>query len=184
LHPRCSLIPPPVSWAQRNDLVYVIIDVECKDIEHKVTEKTFTFKGVNVLDASKKYEVTLNFYHEVDPEKVSSKNIGRCLEFTIYKKEAGPFWPSLTTDKTKLHFLKANFAKWRDESDDEEGEPKDNGMFGNFLNSPGGDWNNKFDDFNVDDEEEDSDDNIPSLSQNDEDEEEGGEGDKEKKPAA
>ncbi len=48
----------------------------------------------------------------------------------------------------------------------------------------GGDWNNKFDDFNVDDEEEDSDDNIPSLSQNDEDDEEGGEGDKEKKPAA
>jgi len=61
------------------------------------------------------------------------------------------------------------------------GDQKDNGMFGNFLNSPGGDWNNKFDDFNVDDEEEDSDDSIPSLSQNDE---EGGEGDKEKKPAA
>lgn len=30
-----SAIPPPVSWAQRNDLVYVIIDVECKDIDHK-----------------------------------------------------------------------------------------------------------------------------------------------------
>lgn len=63
------------------------------------------------------------------------------------------------------------------------GDAKDNGMFGNFLNSPGGDWNNKFDDFNVD-EDDDSDDNIPSLSQNDEDEDEGGEGDKEKKPAA
>lgn len=73
------------------------------------------------MDASKKYEVTLNFYHSVDPEKVTSKNIGRCLEFTIPKKESGPYWPTLTTDKTKLHFLKANFAKWRDESDDEEG---------------------------------------------------------------
>ncbi|XP_034487828.1 uncharacterized protein CG16817 [Drosophila innubila] len=175
-------IPPPVSWAQRNDLVYVIIDVECKDIEQKVTENSFTFKGVNVLDASKKYEVTLNFLHSVDPEKVTSKNIGRCLEFTIPKKESGPYWPTLTTDKTKLHFLKANFTKWRDESDDEE-DPKDNGMFGNLLNSPSGDWNNKFDDFNVD-EDDDSDDNIPSLSQNDEDEDEGGEGDKEKKAAA
>lgn len=146
--------------------------------QNRVTEKTFTFKGVNVLDPSKKYEVTLNFLHEVDPEKVTSKNIGRCLEFTIPKKAAGPYWSSLTTDKTKLHFLKANFAKWRDESDDEEGkltsssprshpanpliqthfagDQKDNSMFGNFLNSPGGDWNNKFDDFNVDDEEEDS----------------------------
>lgn len=61
-------------------------------------------------------------------------------------------------------------------------DPKDSGMFNNFLNSPGGDWNNKFDDFNVD-EDDDSDDNIPSLSQND-DEDEGGEGDKDKKPAA
>lgn len=87
----------------------------------RVTENSFTFKGVNALDASKKYEVTLNFYHSVDPEKVTSKNIGRCLEFTIPKKESGPYWPTLTTDKTKLHFLKANFAKWRDESDDEEG---------------------------------------------------------------
>ncbi|TDG52072.1 hypothetical protein AWZ03_001353 [Drosophila navojoa] len=178
-----SSIPPPVSWAQRSDLIYVIIDVECKDIEHKVTEKTFTFKGVNALDASKKYEVTLNFYNSVDPEKVTSKNIGRCLEFTIPKKENGPYWPTLTTDKTKLHFLKANFAKWRDESDEEDGgDAKDNGMFSNFLNSPGGDWNNKFDDFNVD-EDDDSDDCIPSLSQN-EDEDEGGEGDKDKKPAA
>ncbi|XP_017141246.1 uncharacterized protein CG16817 isoform X3 [Drosophila miranda] len=177
-------IPPPVSWAQRSDLVYVIIDVECKDIEQKVTENSFTFKGVNALDASKKYEVTLNFFGTVDPGKVTSKNIGRCLEFTIPKKASGPFWPSLTTDKTKLHFLKANFAKWRDESDDEEaGQAKDNGMFGNFLNDSGVDWNKKFDDFNVDDEEEDSDDNIPSLSQNDEEEEETGEGDK-KKPAA
>ncbi|KAH8295229.1 hypothetical protein KR018_008966, partial [Drosophila ironensis] len=182
--PHFSLIPPPVSWAQRNDLIYVIIDVECKDIEQKVTEKTFTFKGVNVLDASKKYDVTLNFLHEVDPEKVTSKNIGRCMEFTIPKKEAGPYWASLTTDKTKLHFLKANFAKWRDESDDEDGDGKDDGMFNNLV-SPGSNWNNKFSDFNVDDEEEeDSDDNIPSLSQNDEEEEEGGEGDKEKKVAA
>ncbi|EDV93598.1 uncharacterized protein CG16817 [Drosophila grimshawi] len=178
-----SSIPPPVSWAQRTDLIYVIIDVECKDIEHKVTDNSFTFKGVNALDAAKKYEVTLNFYGAVDPEKVTNKNIGRCLEFTIPKKESGPYWPTLTTDKTKLHFLKANFAKWRDESDDEEADTKDNGMFGNFSNV-GGDWNNKFDDFNLD-EDDDSDDNIPSLSQNDEDEEEGGEGDKEpKKPAA
>lgn len=58
-------------------------------------------------------------------------------------------------------------------------------MFNNFMGSSGGDWNNKFDDFNVDDEEEDSDDdNIPSLSQNNEDDEEGAEGDKEKKPTA
>ncbi|XP_014103334.1 prostaglandin E synthase 3 homolog [Bactrocera oleae] len=156
-------IYPPVSWAQRHDLIYVIIDVECVNIEHKVTENSFTFKGVNALDATKKYEVTLNFLHPVDPERVTSKNIGRCLEFTIYKKEGGPYWSSLTNDKIKLHFLKANFTKWKNESDEEdEGEPEP--PFNNLFNSS---WNKKFDDLGL--EEDDSDDDIPSLTKNDED---------------
>ncbi|XP_067615008.1 prostaglandin E synthase 3 homolog [Eurosta solidaginis] len=156
-------IYPPVSWAQRFDLLYIIIDVECTNIEHKVTENSFTFKGVNALDASKKYEVTLNFLHPVDPEKVTSKNIGRCMEFTIYKKEKGPYWPSLTNDKIKLHFLKANFAKWKNESDDEDEGPAD-APFNDMFNSS---WNKKFDDMGL--EDDDSDDDIPSLSKNDED---------------
>lgn len=157
-------IPPPVSWAQRNDLLYVIIDVECKDIDYKVTDNCFHFKGVNALEANRKYEVTLTFLHPVDPERVTSKNIGRCLEFTIYKKQSGPFWPSLTGDKNKLHFLKANFSKWKNESDDED----DGLMGGSQHDNSSFDWKSKFDDFNVDDD--DSDDNIPSLSQNDDDE--------------
>ncbi|CAD6991607.1 uncharacterized protein CG16817 [Ceratitis capitata] len=154
---------PPVSWAQRYDLLYVIIDVECTNIEYKVTENTFTFKGVNALDATKKYDVTLNFLNPVDPEKVTSKNIGRCLEFTIYKKEKGPYWPSLTNDKIKLHFLKANFAKWKNESDDED-EEEQPAPFNNLFNSS---WNDKFGDMDL--EDDDSDDDIPSLSKNDED---------------
>ncbi|XP_054747480.1 uncharacterized protein CG16817 [Anastrepha obliqua] len=158
-------IYPPVSWAQRYDVLYVIIDVECNNIEHNVTENSFTFKGVNALDATKKYEVTLNFLHPVDPERVTSKNIGRCLEFTIYKREKGPYWTSLTTDKNKLHFLKANFAKWINESEDEdEGEPET--PFNNLFNSS---WDKKFDDMGLDDDDSD-DDNIPSLSKNDESE--------------
>jgi len=154
-------IPPPISWAQRYGLLYVIIDVECRDIDYKVTKKTFSFKGVNALDPSKKYDVVLNFLHEVDPEKVTSKNIGRCLEFTILKKECGPYWPSLTSDKTKLHFLKANFAKWKDEDDDEEDE-ENAGSAMNFNSLMGSNPTDFKDlDFDVDD---DSDDAIPSLS--------------------
>lgn len=91
---------------------------------NRVTENSFTFKGINALDADKKYDVTLNFLNPVNPETVVSKNIGRCIEYTIYKKESGPFWKSLTNDKTKLHFLKANFTKWKNESDDEDGKRK------------------------------------------------------------
>ncbi|XP_030378816.1 uncharacterized protein CG16817-like [Scaptodrosophila lebanonensis] len=169
-------VPPPVSWAQRNDLVFLIIDVECKDMEHRVTEESFTFKGVNALDESKRYDVTLHFLHSVDAEKATSKNIGRCLEFTIPKKESGPYWPTLTTDPTKLHFLKANFAKWRDESDNEDdndGVATDQGILDNLRNNSNAGWNNQLDlddlrDFNYfEGVEDDIDGNTPSPSQED-----------------
>lgn len=80
------------------------------------------FKG-NSVDAGKIYEVTLNFLHKINPDKVVSKNTTRCIEFTITKAESGPYWTSLTNDKKKPHFLKADFNKWRDEeSDMEEGK--------------------------------------------------------------
>ena len=42
------------------------------------------FKGTGVVD-NKDYEVTLNFLNKINSDKVSSKNISRCLEFTIDK---------------------------------------------------------------------------------------------------
>lgn len=74
------------------------------------------------MDETRQYEVTLNFLHKINPEKVATKNTARCIEFCIVKAESGPYWTSLTSDKKKPHFLKADFNKWRDEdSDNEEG---------------------------------------------------------------
>lgn len=87
----------------------------------RFTEDTLYFKGSSE-DNSKKYEVTLNFLHKINPTNVITKNTARCIEFTIKKAESGPYWASLTNDKKKPHFLKADFNKWRDEeSDYEEG---------------------------------------------------------------
>lgn len=87
----------------------------------RFTEDTLYFKGSSA-DNSKKYEVTLNFLHKINPTNVITKNTARCIEFTIKKAESGPYWASLTNDKKKPHFLKADFNKWRDEeSDYEEG---------------------------------------------------------------
>lgn len=83
----------------------------------RFTEDTLHFKGSSV-DTSKEYEVTINFLHKINPENVTSKNTARCIEFTIKKAEAGPYWASLTNDKKKPHFLKADFNKWRDEESD------------------------------------------------------------------
>lgn len=89
--------------------------------ENRFTEDSLHFKGVSV-DEARHYEVTLNFLHKINPEKVATKNTARCIEFCIAKAESGPYWTSLTSDKKKPHFLKADFNKWRDEdSDNEEG---------------------------------------------------------------
>lgn len=135
------------------------------------------FKGSSV-DTAKQYEATLNFLHKIDPNNVTSKNTARCIEFTIKKAESGPYWASLTNDKKKPHFLKADFNKWRDEEsdyDDEEGGGggggggggPEAGGFGNMqemfanLNSGAASKPN-FDDF--EEEKEDSDDEeIPNL---------------------
>ena len=45
------------------------------------------------------------------------------IEFALHRKEEGPYWERLLKDKTKQHWLKVDFAKWKDEdeSDDENG---------------------------------------------------------------
>merc|ERR1712045_94651 len=47
----------------------------------------------------------------------------RVIEFALEKKESGPYWERLLKDKTKMHWLRVDFNKWReeDESDDEAG---------------------------------------------------------------
>ena len=51
----------------------------------------------------------------------------RVIEFALEKKEVGPYWPRLCKDKTKQHWLKIDFNKWKDEdeSDDEAGGGQD-----------------------------------------------------------
>lgn len=85
------------------------------------TEDTFHFKGTSV-DSQKHYEVTINFLHKINPDKIAAKNTTRCIEFVIVKAAPGPYWTSLTNDKKKPHFIKADFNKWKDEDDEEDGE--------------------------------------------------------------
>lgn len=51
----------------------------------------------------------------------------RNIELILVKKEEGPYWPHLLKEKTKQHWLKVDFSRWKDEddSDDEEGQNQD-----------------------------------------------------------
>merc|ERR1719481_1566043 len=71
----------------------------------------------------KLYEVSMKLLKEIDPEATKYQVRPRCIEFALEKVEEGPYWERLLADKTKQHWLKVDFGKWKDEDDsDGEGE--------------------------------------------------------------
>ncbi|XP_045472809.1 uncharacterized protein CG16817 [Harmonia axyridis] len=118
-----SLPPPPVMWAQRTAVVFLTVNLEdVKEPDIKFEKDSVYFKGTGGLEG-KTYEVTISLYKEIDPEKSKSFQRGRCIEMLLVKaNQEEPYWPSLTKDSTKKHWLKCDFNKWHDEDDsDDEG---------------------------------------------------------------
>lgn len=109
-------------------------------------------------------------YKEIDPESSKSFNKGRCIEIILSKaSQDGPYWPALTSDKKKHHWLKCDFNKWQDEND--SGDEGVGGMGGGDFEEMmrqmgglgGGGGKPSLDDLD-DGEEADSDDEpIPDL---------------------
>lgn len=164
-------VPPPAVWAQRNDILYLTLNVECPDPTFKFTEDTMYFKGVG-LPEKKNHEVTINFYSKINPDKVVSKNTSRCIEFVITKADTkASYWPKLTNDKNKPHWLKVDFNRWKDEGSDDEREEGDNQMSLEDMLQMKNDSKLSFDD--LDDDQEDSDDEaMPGLTEDKDDKEE------------
>merc|ERR1712179_537780 len=95
-------------------------DVKNPDI--KVEKDSLFFKGTGGAD-QKLYEVTIKLFKEIDPEKTKYIVRPRCVEFALEKVDDEGYWDRLLADKTKQHWLKIDFSKWKDEddSDNEEG---------------------------------------------------------------
>ncbi|KAM0733894.1 Prostaglandin E synthase 3-like protein [Formica fusca] len=160
--------PPPVMWAQRKDILFVTICLEdCKDPVMEIEPEKIYFKGEGGTD-KKMHEVTINLYKEIDPSKTVKNLKGRTFELILAKKEEGPYWPRLIKDKTKAHWLKSDFNKWKDEDDtDDEGSPPDLEEMMRQMGglSGSGDSKPNFDDLDeLGDNEADSDDeDLPDL---------------------
>jgi len=122
---------PAVKWAQREDKIFLTINLtQCKDAKVEILpEGKFSFTGHGGPDQQEyKFELELN--GEIDVE--GSKRLLNDLKlfFTLAKKESGPYWPRLTKEKVRLHWLKVDFDKWKDEDDDEDDKPADYDMPG------------------------------------------------------
>lgn len=154
MNTKVTATPPSVLWAQSNACVFLTFNVECDKPEIKIENKSVSFKGICAPE-QKLNEVEIPLFSEIDPEKSSQVNKGRLVEVVLAKvKTDEPFWPSLTSDKKKHHWLKVDFNRWQDEDDskDEIDDMDDNDMFNM----------NKMDDF----EEESSssgEENIPDT---------------------
>uniref|UniRef100_A0A1B6CPB7 CS domain-containing protein n=1 Tax=Clastoptera arizonana TaxID=38151 RepID=A0A1B6CPB7_9HEMI len=162
-------IPPPVKWAQRSNCVFLTICVEdCKNPDLKIESDKLVFSGTGGTE-KKKYELTIPFFNDIEPEKSAKFIRDRNIEIILKKKEDGPYWPQLTKDKKKYHWLKVDFNKWKDEDDSEDefgggGQSED---LEEMMRSMGGlgagdpDSKPSFDDIDV---ESDSDDEeLPDL---------------------
>ncbi|XP_031786257.1 prostaglandin E synthase 3 isoform X1 [Nasonia vitripennis] len=169
--------PPPVMWAQRSNLLFVTICLEdCKNPTIRIEADKVYFKGVGGTE-KKEHEVTINLYKEIDSDKAVQSPKGRNFELVLYKKESGPFWPRLTKENKKFHWLKSDFNKWQDEDDsEEEGGNMDPNSLEEMMRQMGGlggggvggglDGKPNFDDLDMGedaDEPDSDDDEMPDL---------------------
>lgn len=135
-------IPPSVSWAQRNARVFLTFNVECEKPDIKFEKKKVTFKGICAPD-NKLNEVEIPLYSEIDPEKSSYINKGRLIEVVLTKeKQEEPFWPSLTSDRKKHHWLRVDFNRWQDEDESADEFDNTDDMFSNKMGDFGDEYEN------------------------------------------
>ncbi|XGW16969.1 hypothetical protein V3C99_001974 [Haemonchus contortus] len=167
---------PPVIWAQRESFLYVTIEVDDVTIDDlSADDNKMHFKGTSHTEV---YETTLEFFAEIKGSEMKRTPTNtRVIELNIPKKEA-KWWPRLLKETGKVHWLKVDFDKWKDEDDSgaEDGLPFGGPGGGFDLNSymnqmGGGGGAPDFD--GLDDE---SDGEMPDLEDDDDEA-----GDKEKK---
>jgi len=164
-----SSIPPPCIWAQRNDKVYLTIQVnDLQDAKIELQETTLHITGKGGVD-KKNYDVTIEFYKEVDIATSKYVVQSRNIPMVIMKKD-DEFWPSLMKDKKKAHWLKTDFDKWREEDDSEDEGGDDMQLedmmknMGNFNGGAGGPGEEGEYGEDMPEEEDDSDDeDLPDL---------------------
>lgn len=130
--------------------MYVTICVEdCKNPDIKIEPEQIIFHGVAGLQ-QKLYEITIPLFGIVEPEVntninkqiyantyvvfynfcnfflyilKNSKTIvgGRYIELVLLKPSNDTkYWPHLTKEKKKYHWLKVDFKKWKDEDDSDD----------------------------------------------------------------
>lgn len=128
---------PPVIWAQRKDKIFLTYCVEnINNPTIDIEPNQIKFDGVAA--DKKPYKLDITLFKEINPEKSIKTVRDRYIELVLKKQEDDTeFWPHLTKEKQKYHWLKVDFEKWVDEDDEEEEASKFNEDMMNGLNLGG-----------------------------------------------
>ncbi|KAL4581852.1 hypothetical protein LXL04_006386 [Taraxacum kok-saghyz] len=152
---------PTLKWAQRDDLVYITIDLpHAKNVNLKLTpEGKFYFSATSGPDSTP-YEIDINLYDNVNVDE-SKANVGSRNVMYIVKKEESKWWNRLLKQEGRTPaFVKVDWNKWVDEDEpDEKAGPDMDYDDVNFssLNLGGGGGEDFDADDDDDDDEEESD---------------------------
>lgn len=124
---------PNVLWAQREDALFVTIDLkDITDQKLEVTKEKITFSGKS-NEKEYAFDFEWNKPIKADDVKISTK---RLLELYIPKEDAeGDSWGKLNKEG-KLAYLKIDWNKWADS--DDEGENFDTAGMGGMPQGMGG----------------------------------------------
>lgn len=115
-----------MTWAQRSSetnaeknhvfLTIVVPDVTPENLKLDLQPTSLDFTG-HSESRKATYHVKLDFFAEIDPKESKINHTTRAVEMVLRKKEMKEeFWPRLTKEKAKYHFLKTDFDKVRDSS--------------------------------------------------------------------
>lgn len=136
---------PNVLWAQRSSATdaeknVVLLTIEIVDPTNLNIDLKPTYLTVkaNSSKSEQPYELKIDFFRDIDPEnsKINTGN-GNHIYMVLRKAEAEEeYWPRLTKEKLKYHYIKTDFDKWVDEDEQDEVNDEED-LMGGMGGMPG-----------------------------------------------
>ncbi len=87
-------------------------------------------------DGTINYSFDIELYDEIDKENSKYTLDARNIFLKLKKKKEGPYWPRLTSDKVKYHWIEIDWVYFTEE--DEEEEAKEPNFEGQDFGDMGG----------------------------------------------
>ena len=125
---------PILKWAQRKDRLFITINVvHSKKPSIDIDGKKMKYHGT---DGTVNYAFEIELYDEIDKDNSKYTLDARNIFLNLKKKTEGPYWPRLTAEKVKYHWIEVDWVYFTEE--DEESEATQPNLEGQDFGDMGG----------------------------------------------